>query len=301
MIIHVDMDAFFASVEQLDNPEFAGQPVIVGGTSNRGVVAASSYEARKFGVYSAMPIFQARQKCPQGIFVTPRKNRYQEISSQIMVLLESFSPIVEPVSIDEAFVDISGCESVFGKPPEIGRKIKEKISKTVQLTCSVGIAPLKFLAKIASDMNKPDGLTYISPAEVKSFIQTLSVNKISGVGKRTEAHLKKMGIITLGDVNSFSRKMLVDQLGKYGERLFELASGIDRSIVNVHRDVKSVSTEETLSVDTQDKAFLKKLLLKHSEDVGRQLRKKGKKARTVTIKIKHSNFTLVTRQTKETG
>jgi len=298
MIIHVDMDAFFASVEQLDNPEIAGQPVIVGGTSNRGVVATSSYEARKFGVYSAMPVFQARQKCPQGIFIGPRGWRYKEVSIHVMSILSSFSPVIEQVSIDEAFMDVAGCESMFGTPNEIGVKIKQKIKNKLHLTCSVGIAPMKFLAKIASDMDKPDGLTYIAPDEVAAFIQTLPVRKISGVGRQTAGHLEKMGIVTLGDVKKYTREEIVAWFGKYGNRLFELANGIDRSEVNVHRPVKSISTEETLVVDITDKDRLKKYLLKHSEDVGRQLRGKNRKARTVTLKIKHSDFKQVTRQIK---
>ncbi len=298
MIIHVDMDAFFASVEQLDNPEIADKPVIVGGTSNRGVVAASSYEARKFGVFSAMPIFQARQKCPQGIFIGPRGWRYKEVSVHVMSILSSFSPVIEQVSIDEAFMDVAGCESMFGTPTEIGVKIKQKIKSDVHLTCSVGIAPLKFLAKIASDMDKPDGLTVIAPDEVDAFIKTLPVSKISGVGKQTARHLEKMGIVILGDVKRYTREKIVARLGKYGNRLYELGNGIDRSEVNVHRSVKSISTEETLAVDIIDVERLKKYLLKHSEDVGRQLRQKGRKARTVTLKIKHSDFKQVTRQTK---
>ena len=298
MIIHVDMDAFFASVEQLDNPDIFGKPVIVGGTSNRGVVAASSYEARKFGVYSAMPIFQAKQKCPQGIFIRPRGYRYKEVSIHVMSILSSFSPVIEQVSIDEAFMDVAGCESIFGNPCEIGFKIKRKIEQNIGLTCSVGIAPLKFLAKIASDMYKPDGLTYIAPNEVVTFISTLSVEKISGVGKQTAGHLRKMGIVTLGDVKKHTREKLLTRLGKYGNRLYELANGIDRSTVNVYRPVKSISTEETLTADITDKVRLRKYLLKHSEDVGRQLRGENRKARTVTLKIKHSDFKQVTRQKK---
>ncbi len=298
MIIHVDMDAFFASVEQLDNPEFLGKPVIVGGTSNRGVVAASSYEARKFGVYSAMPIFQARQKCPQGIYIRPRGYRYKEVSIQVMSILSSFTPVIQQVSVDEAFLDVTGCESIFGTPYEIGKKIKQKIKNEVNLNCSVGIASLKFLAKIASDMDKPDGLTYIAPDEVGVFIKQLPVRKISGVGKQTASHLEKMGIVTLGDVHGYTREKLVARLGKYGNRLFELENGNDSAKVDVHRPVKSISTEETLGTDIADKDRLKKYLLKHSEDVGRQLRKKNRKARTVTLKIKHSDFKQVTRQTK---
>lgn len=297
MILHIDMDAFFASVEQLDNPELRGKPVIVGGETNRGVVAASSYEARKFGVYSAMPIFQARQKCPQGIFVPPRRHRYQEVSKIIMSLLTSISPLVEPISIDEAFVDITGCEKIFGSPMEIGRKIKQKVREAVGLTCSVGIAPLKFLAKIASDMDKPDGLTIIKPEEVAAFIAALPVRKVPGVGENTEKNLERMGIKNLGDARAYSEKQLLDRLGKFGKRIFELANGIDRSAVKIDRPVKSASNEETLATDTRDKALLKHHLLAQSEDVGRQLRRHGLKAKTVTLKIKYADFIQKTRQT----
>jgi DNA polymerase IV len=298
MILHVDMDAFFASVEQLDHPELKGKCVIVGGTSNRGVVSAANYDARKFGVHSAMPMFQARQKCPQAVFLKPRHKRYSDISSIVMSVLESFSPLVEQVSIDEAFVDIAGCESMHGTPLEIGAKIKRKIYNTVHLTCSVGIAPLKFLAKIASDLDKPDGLTYIPPDEVDSFIRALPIRKVPGVGAHTGEQLERLGIKNLGDVRRYSEKKIVERLGKYGRRLYELASGIDRSSVHAEHAVKSVSSEETLSVDTTDKELLKKHLLKHADDVGRELRSQELKAGTVFVKIKFYDFTQKSRQLK---
>jgi len=298
MIIHVDMDAFFASVEQLDHPELRGKPVMVAGMEARGVVAAASYEARRFGVHSAMPVFQARQKCPLGIFVPPRRSRYHEVSQQVMAVLASFTPVIEPISIDEAFLDVTGCGTLFGTPREMGMKIKERISSETGLTCSVGIAPLKFLAKIASDMNKPDGLTCIAPVDVDAFIRTLAVRKISGVGPHTAAVLEKMGILTLGDVRAVSREILVNRLGKYGHRLFDLSRGIDRSSVVVARPVKSISAEETLAVDITDRESLKKILLRQSEDVGRQLRQNGCKARTVVLKVKYYDFQQQTRQKK---
>jgi DNA polymerase IV len=292
------MDAFFASVEQLDHPELKGKCVIVGGTSGRGVVSAASYEARKFGVHSAMPMFQARQKCPHAVFIKPRHKRYSEISAIVMSVLESFSPLVEQVSIDEAFVDIAGCEPMYGSPPEMAAKIKQKIYDAVHLTCSIGIAPLKFLAKIASDLNKPDGLTYIAPHQVESFVHDLPIRKVPGVGTHTGNNLERMGIKTLGDVKQHGEKQMIDRLGKYGRRLYELASGIDRSLVHTEHEVKSVSSEETLASDTLDKPFLKKYLLKHAEDVGRELRSQGLKAGTITLKIKFSDFTQKSRQTK---
>ena len=296
MILHVDMDAFFASVEVLDNPELAGQCVIVGGMSNRGVVSAASYEARKYGVHSAMPMYQARQRCPHGIFLRPRGQRYKELSRQVMAILARFSPLVEPVSIDEAYVDITGCEKLYGRPEAIGRAIKESIREETGLTCSVGITPLKFLAKIASDMDKPDGLTAISPEAVPDFIARLPVNKVPGVGRHTREHLDRLGITTLGDVRKYSVDQLTRRLGKYGQRLADLAAGIDHSRVQVVRPVKSVSSEETLPSDTRDVAVLRRYLLRQTEDVGRQLRKHGLYARTVTLKVKHSDFSQITRQ-----
>ena len=201
MIIHVDMDAFYASVEQLDNPDLKGQCVIVGGTTNRGVVSAASYEARKFGVHSAMPIFQAKKKCPQGVFVPPRMSRYKAVSQHIMAILKGYSPLVEMVSIDEAYIDIAGCTGLLGSPREIALTIKKKIQAETCLTCSVGIAPVRFLAKIASDLDKPDGLTIIHPEQVNDFIDTLVIQKVPGIGgdqfypgvgkHRVVFHLKK--------------------------------------------------------------------------------------------------------------
>ena len=296
MILHVDMDAFFASVEVLDTPELSGQCVIVGGVSNRGVVSAASYEARKYGVHSAMPMYQARQRCPDGVFLRPRRHRYKALSENVMTILARFSPLVEPVSIDEAYVDITGCEKLYGSPETIGRAMKESIRAETGLTCTVGITPLKFLSKIASDMDKPDGLTVIPPEAVSDFIARLPVNKVPGVGRHTREHLERLGITTLGDVRKYSVDQLIRRLGKYGKRLAELAAGVDHSTVQVVRPVKSISSEETLPSDTRDGPLLERYLLKQAEDVGRQLRKHGLRARTVTLKIKHADFSQVTRQ-----
>jgi len=295
MILHIDMDAFYASVEQLDNPDLKGKCVIVGGQSNRSVVSAASYEARKYGVRSAMPVFIAKQKCPQGVFVLPRIKRYKEVSKTIMKLLCDFSPLVEPVSIDEAYMDITGGERLLGSPQQIGIHLKENIKKKTNLTCSVGIAPNKFLAKIASDMNKPDGLFIISPEEAHEFIKTLPINKVPGIGKKTGSHLENLGITTLGDVKKFDEKMLLHKLGKSGKRLIELSSCIDLSPVIPFTQRKSFSTEHTLSQDTRNPAILKKYLLKHSEQVGRELRRQKVKAKTITLKLKHANFKQITR------
>ena len=295
MILHIDMDAFYAAIEQLDRPELRGKPVIVGGSSSRGVVSTASYEARKFGVHSAMPMFQARQKCPQAIIVAGRMHRYQQVSRAIMVLLQNFSPLVEPVSIDEAYLDITGCQRLYGPPIEMAAAIKTRIQEAVQLTCSVGIAPLKFLSKIASDMHKPDGLTIIRPEEVQGFIDTLAIAKVPGVGHVTGRQLSRMGIMQLGDVKKYACRHLQQQLGKYGRRLFDLAHGMDSSPVRPHTPVKSVSSEGTLGADTDQQDALRQHLLGHCEDVGRQLRRQQIKAKTVSIKIKHSDFKQVTR------
>jgi len=295
MILHIDMDAFYASVEQLDNPWLKGKCVIVGGTSNRGVVSASSYEARKYGVRSAMPIFQARQRCPDGIFVPPRMARYKEMSKKIMAILREFSPRVEVVSIDEAYMDLSGSQRLHGDPEAVAVDIKNEIQKNLGITCSVGVAPGKFLAKVASDMDKPDGLTIIRPQDVEQFIRKLPVQKVPGVGKKTYLHLEPMGIKTLGDVKKFPEKMLLDRLGKFGHRLIELSAGIDHSKVTPWSPHKSISSERTLSKDTRDKKVLHKYMLQQSEEIARQLRKAGFRARTITLKIKHADFKQFTR------
>ena len=295
MIFHIDMDAFYASVEILDNPEFRGKPVIVGGLSGRGVVAAASYEARKYGVHSAMPMFQALKKCPDARVVPPRKGRYKQVSENVMEILRSFSPLVEQVSIDEAYLDAGGCERLFGSAEAMAWEIKNKIKQHVHLTCSVGIAPLKFLAKIASDMEKPDGMAVISPEKVPEFIYSLPIKKVSGVGPRMFHLLNILGITTLGDVQNFPEKFLTDKLGKFGRRLKELSMGIDNSTIVPCSPPKSFSAEETLGFDTADHDLLKKYLLHQADDLGRQLRKAGVKAKTVSIKVKHSDFQQITR------
>ena len=295
MILHIDMDAFYASVEQQDNPWLRGKCVIVGGTGNRGVVCAASYEARKFGVHSAMPGFEARRRCPDGVFVRPRMKRYKETSARVMDRLREFSPLVEPASIDEAYMDVSGCKTLYGDAQAIGRRIKEAIFQEVGLTCSVGAAPVKFLAKIASDMDKPDGLTVIEKEDVPAFLETLSVARVPGVGKQTFAVLEAMGIATLGDVKRFPEEILYRQLGKYGRRIMALAHGVDRSKVEPVREHKSASSECTLEEDTDDAAVLKKRLLSQAEEVAAELRKLDIKARTVVLKLKHADFRQITR------
>ena len=295
MILHIDMDAFFASVEQLDNPELRGKCVIVGGASNRGVVSAASYEAREYGVRSAMPVFMAKQKCPVGVFVRPRHKRYKQVSNEVMAILSTFSPLVEQVSIDEAYLDSGGCAKLFGDTLEMAVKIKKQIRDKVGLTCSIGAAPVKFLAKIASDMEKPDGLTVIHPEETARFVESLPIEKVPGVGKSTRRSLESLGIRVLGDVGRVPEKLLRKKLGKFGERLLALSTCADAGKVRPFRQTKSVSSEETFDADTNDKKKLRRYLLKHAEDVGRELRKSRLKGRTVSIKIKYADFKQITR------
>ena len=295
MILHIDMDAFFAQIEQIDNPELKGKPVIIGNSSNRGVVSTASYEARKYGIHSAMPVFQAKKLCPEGIFVPTRMERYKEISYKIMNLLTNFSPIVEPVSIDEAYIDITGCSRLFGDNRQIALSIKKAIFDNIQLTSSVGIAPVRFLAKIASDINKPDGITIISDKQMHNFILSLPVKKIPGIGKKAQKALQLVGILTMQDVKDCPMPILLKKLGKSGIRLKEFANGIDKTPILFSDTVKSVSTEETLSENTWSKEILQKIILKQSETIGNQLRKKKLKAKTINIKIKDSDFKLIVR------
>ena len=295
MILHIDMDAFYASVEQLDNPWLRGKCVLVGGTSNRGVVMAASYEARKFGVRSATPIFKAREMCPDAVFIPPRMRRYSEVSGKVMSILRNFSSEVEVVSIDEAYMDVTGSDRLHGDPRKLAASIKKEIKESVHLTCSVGVAPGKFLAKVASDLDKPDGLTVIRPDDVSDFIASLPIQKVPGVGKKTFQGLVSMGISTLGDIKKFPVDMLLDRLGKFGHRLIDLSAGLDRSSVTPDAPHKSVSSERTLARDTRDKQLLMTHLLQQSEEVARQLRKANVKASTITLKLKHSDFKRISR------
>jgi DNA polymerase-4 len=297
MILHIDMDAFYAAVEQLDNPGLKGRCVIVGGTSRRGVVSAASYEARRFGVRSAMPIFEARQRCPQGVFIAPRMHRYQEVSRSVMAILREVSPLVEPVSIDEAFVDLTDCARLHPDPVTAARGIKRRILHTAHLSCSVGVAPNRFLAKIASDFKKPDGLTVIAPEQVADFIDRLAIGKVPGVGPKTQAKLEQMGVRCLGEVRKYPPATLTAVFGAYGTRLLELARGIDLTPITPDAPGKSVSSECTLNEDTRDAAVLTRCLLAQAQEVAAGLRKEGVKARTVVLKIRLSDFSLITRRT----
>ncbi len=298
MILHIDMDAFFASIEQRDNPSLKYQPVIVSGNSKRSVVSTASYEARKFGIKSAMPVFQAKQKCDHLIIVPGNMRKYQANSKKIMEIISHFSPLVEQVSIDEAYVDTKGCGRLFGSPEDIAGLIKKEIYEQLSLTSSVGIAPIKFLSKIASDMNKPDGLTIIKNSQVKNFIATLPIQKIPGVGKTAMKHMQIMQIKTLGDIKKHSLKILSRKFGKMGPHLLDLSNGIDTGKVETNYTRKSISSETTLSKDIADFENIKQMILDRSQSVGRQLRKKNLVCNNVSIKLKFSDFSQITRQKK---
>ncbi|HYA40135.1 MAG TPA: DNA polymerase IV [Syntrophobacteraceae bacterium] len=293
-IMHLDMDAFYASVEQSDNPELRGKPVMVGG-SMRGVVCAASYEARRYGVHSAMPVFKARKLCPQGIFLPVRVERYKRASYIVMEILHGISPLVEQVSIDEAFVDITGTDRLHGPAYDLARRVKAAIREATSLTCSIGIAPNKFIAKIASDFNKPDGLTILEEDQVREFLARMAVGKIPGVGRKTGEQLRKLGIAFVSDIVKFPARFWDAKFGKWGAVLYAKAQGMDDSAVEPYSDPKSMSAEETFPRDTDNAGELEKMLLSQAEEVGSQLRKYGFKARTVTLKVKLADFKLITR------
>ncbi len=293
-IIHVDMDAFYASVEQHDFPEYRGKPVIVGadpkGGQGRGVVAAASYEAREFGIHSAQPISQAYKCCPRGIFVRGRMRRYAEISDQIMSIFSEFSPIVEPISLDEAFLDVTGTERLWGDSSSIGRAIKQKIRDQERLTASVGIGPNKLIAKIASEYGKPDGFVHVFPQNIQSFLDPLPVGRLWGVGKKSQQLLEGMGIETVADVCRLSEQTLRQRFGLMGEVLWRHAHGQDNSPVLAEREAKSVSNEHTFEVDTDNIPQIRHTLQALSERVGYRLRKQALSGRTVTLKIRFEGF-----------
>ena len=293
-ILHLDMDAFFASVEQADNPELKGKPVIVGG-EKRGVVSACSYEARTFGIHSAMPSATARRLCPHGVFLPGRMHRYAEISRQVMAILGAFSPLVEQASVDEAYLDITGCETLFGPPRDMALRIKTEIRAATALNCSIGIAPVKFLAKIASDYRKPDGLFILEPEDVPAFLLTLPVAKIPGVGKSTQAMLAQLGVTLTGDILRFPRDFWERRFGKTGLHLYGRAQGMGSTEIITSRDPKSDSAENTFPQDTRDTEQLHAWLLHQAERVGRSLRSSNLKGRTVTLKIKFADFRQITR------
>ena len=294
-IIHLDMDAFYAGVEILDDPSLRGKPVIVGGHRDRGVVSAASYEARNFGVHSAQPMATAMRLCPQGIFLPVRMSRYQEVSNRIFEIFYRFTPLVEPVSIDEAFLDVTGSAHLFGTAEEIARKIKRSVVEEVGLTVSAGVAPSKFVAKIASDMNKPDGLTVVARDKVKEFLDPLPIEKLWGVGKATQHALLGLGVRTIGDLSHLPIKMLERRFGKVGIQLHLLSQGIDQRNVEPVRIAKSIGREKTFAEDLLDFELVKREVLSLATQVARRVRRHGFAGRTITLKVKYSDFVQITR------
>ena len=295
-ILHIDMDAFFASVEQKRHPELTGKPIVVGGSGDpakRGVVSTASYEARRYGIHSAMPLRTAYKLCPDAIFLPVDYEEYQRASERVKNILREFTTIIEDMGIDEAFLDISEVDKPL---EEIAREIKKRIKEETGLTCSIGIAPNKLLAKIASDMQKPDGLTIIKEDEIESRIWQLSVRKLWGVGPKTEAYLKNMGIKTIGELASFSRDKLVEEFGEsHGDYLYDAARGIDESPLVTHWEPKSHSREITFEKDTGNWQVIAKTLAGLTRDVTDEMKESGYKGKTVTVKVRFSDFETHTR------
>jgi DNA polymerase-4 len=295
-ILHVDMDAFYASVEILDDPSLKGKPVIVGGTEGRGVVSSASYEARRYGVRSAMNTAQALRLCPTAIMVQPHFDRYLEKSSQVMALFRDVTPLVEPLSIDEAFLDVRGARRLLGSPGHIARTLRERVREETGLTCSIGVAATKHVAKIASTMSKPDGLLIVSEAGTEAFLRPLSVRALWGIGPKAAESLEGRGVHTVADVLDTPRSVLERALGQaMGSRIWYLARGIDPRQVDTHRVDKSVGHEETFFTDISDEAVLRSELRRLADKVGARLRKHGWEASTISIKVRFADWTTITR------
>jgi DNA polymerase-4 len=296
MILHVDMDAFYASVEQRDRPELAGRPVIVGGDPDRrGVVSAASYEARKFGVHSAMPSATARRNCPHAVFLPPRLDDYAQVARQIRAIFQRYTPLVEPLSLDEAFLDVRGSVHLFGSPTEIGQRIKRAIREELRLVASVGVAPNKFLAKIASDLEKPDGFVVVAPDRTQEFLDPLPVGRLWGVGRVGGRALAKIGVRRIGQLRRLPPEILRSRFGGQGDHLWQLAHGIDDRPVTPDHRAKSISHETTFAVDVADRDVLRGWLLELTEQVGRRLRRHGLRGRTVHLKVRFADFRTITR------
>ncbi len=295
-ILHVDMDAFYASVEQRDNPELRGKPLVVGGGSNRGVVAAASYEAREFGIRSAMPMAQARQRCPELCRVAPRMSHYKSVSNDIFDVFREFTPLVEGLSLDEAFLDVTASLKLFGAGLDIAMEIKRRIRARTKLTASVGLAENKLLAKIASDMDKPDGLVLITAKDVHDKLDPLPVSVLPGVGRETLALLHEVGIRTIAELRLAADRQIQPIFGRFTSKTRDRASGIDDRPVVPSRAEKSISAEETYDQDLGDRQDMERELLRLTERTSHRLRKAGLQAGTVQVKIRQSDFHTVTRQ-----
>lgn len=295
--MHVDMDAFFASIEQLDHPEYKGHPVIVGGLSSRGVVATCSYEARKFGVHSAMPISRAKKLCPDGVYVYPRMDRYKEVSHQIFSIMKEFTPHIEPLSIDEAFLEVSGMSTMYSGPKALGRAIKDRVFEETGLIISAGLAPNKFLAKLASDLDKPDGLVVIPYGREKEILAPLPIKRIWGVGPHTEKRLKAGGFHLMRHIQALpDERSLIPIVGNQARRIWELANGIDERPVETDRKIQSIGAEETYEEDLVDASAIELEFRYFANRLSKRLRKRNLLGHTVSIKVRYDDFTTVSRQ-----
>lgn len=297
-ILHVDMDAFFTSVEQRDRPELCGKPVVVGAPPDkRGVVAAASYEARKFGVHSAMPSRTAYRLCPHAVFLRGDHDKYSRESERVMAILRQFTPLVEQVSVDEAYLDVTASLRLFGSGEQIAQEIKRRVHETTGLTASVGVAPNMFLAKLASDMRKPDGLMVVTEADKLNVLRPLPVGRIAGIGKKTEPVFHELGVRTIGDLQRCPVEPLRARFGVWADEMKARAMGEDDRPVEPWSETKSISNETTFEEDVGDESVLERALRELADEVGRRLRAEGVRARTVQLKLRWSDFTTLTRRT----
>jgi DNA polymerase-4 len=298
-ILHVDLDAFFAAVEQRDRPELQGRPVIVGGgdPTQRGVVSAASYEARSYGVHSAMPLRTALRLCPNGVFLPVDGRKYQQASREVMAILRRFTPLVQPISIDEAFLDVTGSRALFGDGETIARAVKVAVHEEVRLTASVGVATTKLVAKIGSDLRKPDGLVVVPPGDEAAFLAPLPISRLWGVGEKTAAVLREFGVQTIGDLAALPSDALERRFGKHGASLVARAHGIDADPVATGEPAKSIGHEHTFGHDTASDEVVERTLLGMADGVAWRLRAAGLKAATITLKLRDSSFTTISRQT----
>lgn len=297
-ILHVDLDAFFAAVEQRDRPELRGRPVVVGvgGPHDRGVVSAASYEARRFGVHSAMPLRTAARLCPEAVFVPVRGSVYAAVSREVMGILRRYTPALEQISIDEAFLDVAGSELLFGPPSAIARDIRRDVAREVGLTASVGVATTKLVAKVASDLQKPNGLVLVAPGTEATFLAPLPISRLWGVGPKTAGSLAELGVRTIGDLAALPDDLLARRFGRQGPVLRQRARGVDPSPVSAGDRARSVSHEHTFDVDTSDLEVLERTLLALSEGVAGRLRAGGVRGRTVSVKVRDASFRTTARQ-----
>lgn len=290
------MDAFFAAIVQRDEPALRGRPVLVGGSGPRGVVTTASYEARPFGCRSAMPMATARRLCPQAIVVPVPGEAVRAASAKVFEILEDFSPLVEPVSVDEAFIDLTGTQRLLGDPADVARRIKARILESLQLTASIGVAFNKFLAKLASDLNKPDGLTILTPADFTQTLRPLPITRLWGVGPAMQHRLEAHGLHTIGDLQRLDADLLQQWFGSFGRHIHQLAHGIDDRPVVPNREARSIGQEQTFGQNLDDPQTVRHVMRGQSEEVGRRLRRHGLLARSVTVKIRFGDFQTITRQ-----